>query len=169
MRTRCGSPLVLAVLLGRFLFKLGWIRFTPDGGWRERPAFRWESDSFCSSQRALGQIRSAQRRSRAILLGEAQATIDVASEAVRRMSSSRREREAQPSSETVHHIVKAEVSALDAKVDALQTEVGALKGEVGALKGEVSALKGEVISISGKLDTLISSMIPRETGEQPDV
>ena len=77
------------------------------------------------------------------------------------LSSSRREREAQPNSETVHHIVKAEVSALDAKVDALDAKVDALRADVGALKGEV-------ISISGKLDTLISSMIPRETGERPE-
>ena len=89
-----------------------------------------------------------------MLLGEAQATIDVASEAVRRMTGSRREREAQPSSETVHHIVKAEVSALDTKVDA---KVGALDTKMDALQAEVSALGGKFDSLNDKLDRLLSS------------
>ena len=110
---------------------------------------------FLPSQQALEHARSAQRRSRAVLLGEAQATIDVASEAVRRMSGSRREREARPSSETVHHIVKAEVSALDTKVDALQADLSQLKDEV---NDKVDTLKAEIGALSGKLDTLISMM-----------
>ena len=60
------------------------------------------------------------------------------------MSGSRREREAQPSSETVHHIVKAEVSALDVKVGALDTKV--------------DALQAEMSSMNDKLDRLLSSM-----------
>ena len=151
----------IAVWLGRLLFKLGLIDFAPDGGWCDRPAFRWESDDFLPSQQALEHARSAQRRSRAVLLGEAQATIDVASEAVRRMSGSRREREAQPSSETVHHIVKAEVHA---EVSALKAEVNALDTKMEALvKAEVSALKAEVSALGGKLDTLIS-MMERQAG-----
>ena len=54
---------------------------------------------------------------------------------MRQMSGSRLEREAQPSSETVHHIVKAEVHA------------------------EVSALQAEMSSMNDKLDRLLSSMI----------
>ena len=84
-----------------------------------------------------------------MLLGEAQATIEVASEAVRRMSGSRLEREAQPSSETVHHIVKAEVHA----------EVSALDAKVGALDTKVDALQAEMSSMNDKLDRLLSSMI----------
>ena len=94
-----------------------------------------------------------------MLLGEAQATIDVANEAVRQMSGSRLEREAQPSSEIVRHIVKAEVHAevnsLDIKVDA----------KVDALETKVDALKAEVVSLSGKLDKLINSMLERQAGE----
>ena len=63
---------------------------------------------------------------------------------MRRMSGSRREREARPSSETVHHIVKAEVSAL-------QTEVSALDTKVDALQAEMS-------SMNEKLDKILSSM-----------
>ena len=142
---------LIAVWLGRLLFKLGWIDFAPDGGWRERPAFRWEFDDFRPSQQALEHAWSAQRRSRAVLLGETQATIEVANEAVRQMSGSRREREAQPSSETVHHIVKAEVSALDTKMGALQADVGTLKAEVGTLKAEIS-------SVNDKLDKILLSI-----------
>ena len=139
----------IAVWLGRLVFKLGLIDFAPDGGWCDRPAFRWDFDNFRPSRQALEHARSAQRRSRAVLLGEAQATIDVASEAVRRMSGSRREREAQPSSETVHHIVKAEVHA----------EVSALDAKVGALDTKVDALQAEMSSMNDKLDRLLSSMI----------
>ena len=67
------------------------------------------------------------------------------------MSGSRREREAQPSSETVHHIVKAEVSALDTKMGALQADVGTLKAEVGTLKAEIS-------SVNDKLDKILLSI-----------
>ena len=88
-----------------------------------------------------------------MLLGEAQATINVASEAVRRMSGSRLEREAQPSSETVHHIVKAEVHA---EVSALQAEVA---DKVDALKAEVNERLGV---LEAKLDTLINSVMARE-------
>ena len=73
----------IAIWLGRLLFKWGWIDFAPDGGWRDRPAFRWEFDEFQPSQEALERARSAQRRSSAVLLGEAQVTIEVANEAVR--------------------------------------------------------------------------------------
>ena len=146
----------IAVWLGRLLFKLGWIDFAPDGGWRDRPAFRWEFDDFQPSQEALERARSAQRRSSAVLLGEAQVTIEVANEAVRRMSGSRRKREAQPSSETVHHIVRAEVHA----------EVGALKAEVNnkidALQAEVGALKGEMnerlCTLEAKVDTIANTV-----------
>ena len=98
------------------------IDFSPDGGWRDRGAFRWEFDAFRPRRAALERAQSAQGRTRAVLLGEMQATVDAANEAVRRMSGSQREREAQPSSEIVHHIVKSEVneriSRLEAKVDA---------------------------------------------------
>ena len=77
------------------------------------------------------------------------------------MTGSRREREAQPSSETVHHIVKAEVHA---EVSALKAEVNALDTKMEALvKAEVSALKAEVSALGGKLDTLIS-MMERQAG-----
>ena len=82
---------------------------------------------------------------RPVLLGEAQATIEMANEAVRRMSGSRLEREARPSSEGVHHIVKAEVSALDTKVDALKAEVN----------DRLSALEAKVES---KLDAIIARL-----------
>ena len=79
------------------------------------------------------------------------------------MSGSRREREAQPSSETVHHIVKAEVRALDTKVDALvkadlDTKVSALDSKVGALQAEVSALGGKFDSLNDKLDTIMNRL-----------
>ena len=57
--------------------------------------------------------------------------------------------------ETVHHIVKAEVSALDTKVDALQADLSQLKDEV---NDKVDTLKAEIGALSGKLDTLISMM-----------
>ena len=151
---------LIAVWLGRLLFKVRWIDFAPDGGWCDRPAFRWDFDGFLTSQQALEQARSAKRRSRAVLLGEARATIDVASEAVRQMSGSRREREARPSCETVHHIVKAEIHA---EVSALKTEVNdkvdALDAKVGALDTKVDALQVEMSSMNDKLDRLLSSMI----------
>ena len=72
------------------------------------------------------------------------------------MSGSRREREAQPSSETVHHIVKSEVSALDTKVHALvKAEVSALDTKVGALHDRLSALEAKVES---KLDAIIARL-----------
>ena len=58
-----------------------------------------------------------------MLLGEIQATVDAANEAVRRMSGSQRERGARPSSEAVHHIVKSEVSGPRAKFDALEVGI----------------------------------------------
>ena len=67
------------------------------------------------------------------------------------MSGSRREREARPSSETVHHIVKAEVSAL-------QTEVSALDTKVDALDTKVDALQAEMSSMNEKLEKILSSM-----------
>ena len=57
----------------------------------------------------------------------------------------RLEREARPSSESVHHIVKAEVSALDTKVDALKAEVN----------DRLSALEAKVES---KLDAIIARL-----------
>ena len=90
-----------------------------------------------------------------MLLGEAQATVDVASEAVLRMSGSRREREAPPSTETVHHIVKAEVCALETKVGALVK--AELDTKVDALQDEVRALGGKFDSLNAKLDRLLNS------------
>ena len=142
----------IAVWLGRLLFKLRWIDFAPDGGWRDRPAFRWEFDDFQPSRQALEHARSAQRRSSAVLLGEAQATIETANEAVRHMSGSRREREAQPSSETVHHIVKAEVSALKTEVSALDRLV---KAEVSALEAKFD---GRLCALDAKLETIANSV-----------
>ena len=80
-----------------------------------------------------------------MLLGEAQATIDVANDTVRRMSGSRREREAQPSSELVHHIIKAEVSALK---DEVNNRMDALNERLGALEAKVET----------KLDTIANSI-----------
>ena len=75
----------------------------------------------------------------------------MANEAVRRMSGSLREREAQPSSEIVNHIVKAEVSVLDTKVDALAKAELDTDTNIDALDTKVDALQAE---INGKMDAL---------------
>ena len=86
------------------------------------------------------------------------------------MSGSRREREAQPSSETVHHIVKAEVGALDTKVDALvKAEVSALdtkvhalvKAEVSALDTKVGALHDRLSALEAKVESKLDAIIAR--------
>jgi hypothetical protein len=93
-----------------------------------------------------------------MLLGEMQATVDAANEAVRRMSGSQREREARPSSETVHHIVKSEVSTvnerINERIDALETNVNRRN----------DALEAGISAINAKLDKCISaiSMLSRE-------
>jgi hypothetical protein len=61
-----------------------------------------------------------------------------ATEAVRRLASTRNGRKTQPNAEAVRDIVKVDVGALDdkisAKIDALQAEVNALKIEVPGLQ-----------------------------------
>ena len=107
----------------------------------DRPAFCSRGAAWFQAVAASPRAGPAQRRSRAALFGEAQATVEVATDAVRRTSG----KSAQRSSETVHHIVKAEVSALDAKVD--------------GLKGEINVRVG---ALEAKLDTLIKSVMARE-------
>ena len=156
----------IAILIGRALHWLLLIDFSPDGGWRDRGAFRWELDGFRPPRGALERARSAADRSRAMLLGEMQATVDAANEAVRRMSGSQREREARPSSETVHHIVKSEVSTANAKIneriDALEAGVNERINTLEAGVNErINALEA---GVNAKLDKCISAinMLSRE-------
>merc|ERR1712185_270440 len=87
-----------------------------NGGWQKRPAFPWERKGFKPAPGALDRVREAQRLARIELLGKEEVTVADAKEGVRRMSSNRHDREAQPSAQTVRHIVKAEVSDLRAEV-----------------------------------------------------
>ena len=68
---------------------------------------------------------------------------------VRHMSGSRREREAQPSSETVHHIVKAEVNHIvKAEVSALETRV---EGRLCAIDAKLETIANSVFEIAREL------------------
>ena len=91
----------------------------------------------------------------------------------RPQAGSRRDREAQPSSETVHHIVKAEVSALNTKVDALKTEdiialntkVDALDAKVDskvdALDSKVDVLNDRLTALEAKVETKLDAILSR--------
>ena len=97
-----------------------------------------------------------------MLLGEMQATVDAANEAVRRMSGSQREREARPSSETVHHIVKSEVSTVNERINALEAGVNE---RVNALEAGVNErIDALEAGVNAKLDKCISviNMLSRE-------
>ena len=77
--------------------------------------------------------------------------------AVRRLSSTRHGRKAQPDAETVRDIVKAEVGDFDEKVS---TEIGALdkklSAEIGALDKKLVTMSAEFGALDAKIDTLTS-------------
>ena len=70
------------------------------------------------------------------------------------MSGSQREREARPSSETVHHIVKSEVSTVNERISAVNERIDALEANANERNDALNA----------KLDKCISAinMLTRE-------
>ena len=148
-----------AIGLGHALFHTGTIGFKRDGPWREdEAAFRFEEPDFMPAPGAAERLAEYRRQGTAELLGEMKLTVDEATETVRRMSSSRRDREAPASCETVRHIIKFENAIVKAELDAKLDEIDTLNKRVGALEEKLSGMSAKVDDVAVGMNTVISKL-----------
>lgn len=139
----------------------------PGSSFGARRCFPWTLPCFAPQPESYQAVRFAMDRALVELTRGKAATLETATEGVRRMASTHLGRMMQPSAETVRDIVKAEIGAeamnLDAKVEELDAKVEALNSKVASLGATLDAQNSALQAILAQLQRRPESTLTTPT------